>query len=249
MCKRLIIDAGFCLPFRFFLLKNQFIICHRHLLRLQKNYLFMLMIAPYFGYLASLFLVIALLVSNDLKFRWFNTAGNVTFIIYALILSAFPVLLTNTILLAINVTYLYKVYNRIEDFELIEFKGEEKMVNKFLQFHKADISNYFPTFSPEAIVGSFNFVVLRDLVIANMFSAKITADGDAEVLINYTHKKYRDFKVGRFIFDKEKQFLISKGVKRVVYNQPISKSHQKFLNVMGFVKELRNGKEYFIKQL
>jgi hypothetical protein len=205
--------------------------------------------APYFGYLASLFLIIALLVSNDLKFRWFNTAGNITFIVYALILSAFPVLLTNAILLVINVTYLVKVYTRHEDFELIEFKGEEKMAGKFLSFYQPDILRYFPQFDKSVIEGSFNFVILRDLVIANMFSAKLTEDGDAEVYLNYTLQKYRDFKIGRFIFEKEKQYLISKGVKRVIYKQAIHKNHQHFLKVMGFVKQQVDGKDSFVKHL
>ena len=206
-------------------------------------------IAPYFGYLASLFLIVALLVSNDLKFRWFNTAGNVAFITYSLLISAYPILITNGILFAINATYLYKVYSRQENFELIEFNGEEKMVNKFLSFYGNDIKDYFPQFSAEDISGKFNFVILRDLVISNMFSANLTADGDAEVIINYTLKKYRDYKIGRFIFDKEKQFLIAKGVKRVVYNHAINTKHQRYLKKVGFVKMPVDGKECFVKVL
>ena len=210
----------------------------------------MLFFAPWFGYLASLLLIIALLVSNDLKFRWFNTAGNIIFIIYAIIIAAFPVLLTNCILLAINMVYLIKVYSRQENFELIEFKGEEKLVNKFLHFYSKDINVYFPGFNASAIgSANLNFVVLRDLVIANMFSAKLMDDGDAEVDINYTLKKYRDYKVGRFIFEKEKQFLITRGVKRIVYRREINKNHKRFLKVMGFVEKPINGSDCFVKLL
>lgn len=209
----------------------------------------MLFIAPYFGYLASLLLIIALLVSNDLKFRWFNTAGNIAFITYAIYLHAFPVLLTNCILLIINMFYLIKVYRQQEDFELIEFIGEEKLVNKFVHFYQSDIDTYFPLFRTSSLKGNLNFVVLRDLVIANMFSAELTDNGDAEVLINYTLKKYRDYKVGRFIFEKEKQFLILKGVKRIIYKQEINNDHQQFLKVMGFYKEKINGLDCFVKTL
>lgn len=194
-------------------------------------------IAPYFGYLASLLLIIALLVNNDLKFRWFNTAGNVAFIIYALIFIAVPVLITNSILLAINAYYLIKVYSNAEKFDLIEFKGEEKLVTKFLDFYAADIQSYFRGFQKEAMKDNLNFVVLRNLVIANMFSAVVNENGDAEVLINYTLKKYRDYKVGRFIFEKEKQFLTAKGVKRIVYKNVSNQKHLAFLKVMGFEKD------------
>ncbi|MCY7291736.1 MAG: hypothetical protein LH615_06070 [Ferruginibacter sp.] len=196
-----------------------------------------LQIASYFGYLASLFLIIALLVNGDIKFRWFNILGNISFIIYGIVFIAWPVLLTNGILITINIYYLYKLYVRIEDFDLIEFSGEEKLATKFLGFYDNDIKSYFPQFSLLQLKGNLNFVVLRDIVIANIFSAQILNNGDAVVSINYTLKKYRDYKVGRFIFKKEKYFLLSKGVKRIVYNDVTNKNHVKYLLNLGFEKE------------
>ncbi len=193
-----------------------------------------LQIASYFGYLASLFLIIALLVNGDIKFRWFNILGNISFIIYGIVFIAWPVLLTNGILITINIYYLYKLYIRIEDFDLIEFTGEEKLATKFLSFYDKDIKSYFPEFSLVQLKGNLNFVVLRDIVIANIFSAQVLDNGDAVVALNYTTKKYRDYKVGKFIFEKEKQFLLSKGIKRIVYKHVANKSHIHYLKTLGF---------------
>lgn len=194
-------------------------------------------LAPYLGYLASLLLIIALLVSNDLRFRWFNTGGNIVFIVYAILIGAIPVLLTNFILLFINCYYLGKIYRKKENFDQLEFAGEEQLVHKFLEFHQSDIHAYFPEFDAERLKGKLNFVVIRDLVIANIFSAEVLDNGDAEVLINYTTPKYRDFKVGRYIFEKEKDFLIAKGVKRILYKKVLNKQHLQFLKVMGFLDQ------------
>lgn len=206
-------------------------------------------IAPYFGYLASLLLVIALLVNHDLKFRWFNTAGNVVFIIYAIVIGAFPVLLTNVILLTINLYYLIKVYTKNERFDILEFNGDEKLILKFLAFYKKDIDTYFPGFNQLQLKDKLNFVVIRDLVIANIFSATLHDNGDAEVIINYTLLKYRDYKVGRFIFEKGKPYLIGKGVKRIVYTNVHNKKHLSFIKVMGFTEEIIDGKTHYIKNL
>lgn len=206
-------------------------------------------ITPYFGYLASLCLIIALLVSNDLKFRWFNTLGNVCFIMYAIILGAIPVLITNLILFCINAYYLVKVYRKQENFDMLEFKGDEKLAQKFLQFYQKDIASYFPAFNSSALVNNLNFVVTRDLVIANMFSADVSVTGDAFVVLNYTLQKYRDYKVGTYIFEKEKDFLIANGVKRIVYTGVPNKNHLEFLTVMGFKKEIVNDTECFVKSL
>ena len=206
-------------------------------------------IAPYFGYLASLLLALGLLVNNDLKFRWLNTGGNIAFIIYAVVLSAVPIILTNSILLTINLFYLYKIYSRKEHFELIEFSNGCIMIDRFLSFYQEDIAAHFPDFKREKLAGNLNFVVLRDLVIANIFSTKLEKNGTAEVIINYTVAKYRDYKVARFIFDTEKKFLISKGVKNVHYNSVANQRHEKFLTVIGFSKEMIQGKENFTKNL
>jgi len=206
-------------------------------------------LAPWFGYLASFLLAVGLIINNDLKFRWLNTGGNIAFIIYGILLHAMPVVLTNSILLTINVFYLYKIYNRKELFEFLEFNADEKFVEKFLSFYHKDISHYFPNFNKQQLEGNINFVVLRNLVIANIFSVHLSTDGNAEVIINYTVAKYRDYKVGRFIFEQEKQFLLTKGIKKLVYTQPPNKQHKKFLTLMGFKEEVIAGTNCTVKSL
>jgi len=95
--------------------------------------------------------------------------------------------------------------------------------------------------------GDVRFIVLRDLVIANIFIATVSADGNAFVKINYTIPKYRDYKVGKFIFDKENKYLLLKGVKQIVYKKVTNKNHENFLKVMGFNKDNFNGSECYIK--
>ena len=188
------------------------------------------------GYIASVLLAISLMVNNDLKFRWLNTLGCLAFILYGTFIGAFPVILTNTLLLLINLFYLVKIYRATEKFDLLEFKGEETLVKKFLSFYRKDIQLYFPEYSHEVTESDIRFVVLRDLVIANMFIATLTPDGKAVVKLNYTVPKYRDYKVGRFIFEEENKFLSAKGVKSIRYTAVPNKNHALFLLKMGFRK-------------
>ncbi len=206
-------------------------------------------IAPYFGYLASVLLALGLLVNNDFKFRWLNTGGNVAFIFYGVVLGAIPIILTNSILLAINLFFLYKIYTRKEHFELLEFSNGGIMIDRFLSFYQVDIVNHFPDFKREELEPNLNFVVLRNLVIANIFSVKPGSNGTAEVFINYTVTKYRDYQVGHFIFEKEKEFLLRKGIKTIYYKTVANKRHKKFLIVMGFSLQELQGGQYLCKQL
>lgn len=205
--------------------------------------------APYFGYLASLLLALGLLVNNDLKFRWLNTGGNIAFIFYGVVLGAIPIILTNCILLTINLIYLYKIYNRKEHFELLEFTRGGIMIDRFLIFYQVDIAKHFPGFKREELENNLNFIVLRNLVIANIFSIKPGTNGTAEVFLNYTVSKYRDYKVGRFIFEKEKEFLLSKGIKTIYYTSIANKRHEKFLKVMGFSIQELQGVPYLCKEI
>lgn len=185
------------------------------------------------GYLASLLLAISLLVNNDVKFRWFNIFACISFIIYGFIIHAFPVTLTNSILLVINVIRLTQLYTKKEYFQIVEVPAEDAMLANFLTFHKTDIENYFPGFKIEETKGDLHLMILRNMDIANAFITTIE-DGNTRVKLNYTVPKYRDYKVGRFIFDTDKLFLKSKGINTLTYDRVHNEKHRSFLKRMGF---------------
>lgn len=196
------------------------------------------------GYLASLLLAISLLVNNNIRFRWLNSFGCLAFILYGLTIDAFPIVLTNSLLLAINLYFLIKIYWRQESFELVEFNSSDQLIHRFLTFYNNDIQNYFPDFKLENKPNELQFVVLRDLVIANIFVASLSNDGTAKVKINYTVPKYRDFKIGRFIFEEENKYLKDKGIKYIAYKEVKNKNHERFLKSMGFTEDKINNFVY-----
>ena len=201
------------------------------------------------GYIASALLAYSLVVTNALKFRWLNLAGCAFFILYGSLISAFPVILANSILFAINLYQLIRLFISKESFEMLPFEQEGILLQKFVEFYQKDINNFFPDFKFNPGPDKVSFVVIRDLVIANIFVAKVNSNGEAIVEINYTLDKYRDYKVGRFIFEREKEFLISKGIKSIVYQNMKNKNHLRFLKVMGFSEQQINGVNCHIKQL
>src|SRR5690242_9880736 len=97
------------------------------------------LIGPFFGYLASVLLAISLLVSNALKFRWINIFGCLSFIIYGIFFNALPVIISNGILLIINIYQLFKLYNRKEDFEFAGINKDNELISRFLDFYRKDI--------------------------------------------------------------------------------------------------------------
>ncbi len=62
------------------------------------------------GYLASTFVVISLLTSNIKYLRYLNMTGCILFVIYGVLISAYPVAIMNAIAFFINVYHLYKLH-------------------------------------------------------------------------------------------------------------------------------------------
>ena len=207
------------------------------------------LLAQLLGYLAFIFLAISLWVTNDIKFRWVNSLGSLSFVLYGIFIHAFPIVLTNAVLMGINIYFLFKIYRRQENFDLIEFKKDAALIPKFLSFYQKDILTYFPNFEMEEKDNEIKFVVLRDIVVANIFIACVDENGNAVVKINYTVPKYRDYKVGRFLFDEGKDFLQSRGIKKIIYKKIHNPQHEKFIRVMGFTKEAINNNTCYIKNL
>jgi hypothetical protein len=201
--------------------------------------------APYIGYLASVFLIISLSISGDFKLRVFNSLGCICFIIYGFIFNAWPVILTNAILLAINIFYIKKIYDHKENFELIEIKADDLIVDKFIDYYKKDIAEFYPQFTKAVLQKNINFIVLRDLTVANLFSVSLQPNNDALVDINYTIKKYRDFKISKFIFSQKAKTLAQKGIKRILHSNENAHKYQKYFDVMHF----KTDGKYFIKEL
>lgn len=206
-------------------------------------------LAQLLGYLAFIFLAVSLWVNNDIKFRWINSLGSLSFVFYGILIHAFPIVLTNGVLFAINMYFLFKIYRRQEKFDLVEFRNDAALIPKFIAFYQKDIASYFPGFVMDNEENEIRFVVLRDIVVANLFVATVNNQGDAFVKINYTVPKYRDYKVGRFLFDEGKEFLQHKGIKRIIYLQVSNQQHVKFLKVMGFKKERFEATECYMKHI
>ena len=100
------------------------------------------------GYAASAFLAVSLMVTGAFKFRTINMVGQVTFIIYGVVIHAFPIIIANAVLLLINIYQLYKLLQSKEQFKYVPIQLSDKIIDNFLKL--------FPEFSLFANLAATN---------------------------------------------------------------------------------------------
>lgn len=63
------------------------------------------------GYVASILIVISLIMTSVVKLRIVNTAGCVLFVFYGFVVGAYPVAISNLLIVLINLYHLYRLKN------------------------------------------------------------------------------------------------------------------------------------------
>jgi GNAT superfamily N-acetyltransferase len=186
------------------------------------------------GYLASALVAVSLLMTSILKLRLINLVGSACFTIYGLLIGAYPVAVVNFLIVLINLYYLYDAYHTREYFKLLAVAPQSEYLQYFLQFYDEEIKRFLPDFSYRADEGQIVFFVLRNMVPAGLFIAEPLAEDSILIDLDFVIPGYRDFKIGRFVFEEKAEVFKERGIRRV-YSRPGTKKHAEYLRSMGFV--------------
>jgi GNAT superfamily N-acetyltransferase len=190
------------------------------------------------GYISSVIVAVSLLMSSIIKLRWYNLIGSILFAIYGFMIEALPVALINTVIVFINIYYLYKIYTEKEYFKLIEIDVESKYLHNFYDFYKNDITKYFPDFKFTLQGTEVSFYILRNMVAAGIFIASVHDEESLMINLDFVMPEYRDFKIGKFIFEDNAKYFNDRGYYKLLC-YATNKEQQVYLRKMGF-REVSN---------
>ncbi len=185
------------------------------------------------GYAGSLLVVVSLSMTSVLKLRLVGLAGAITFLVYGVLIGATPVVVTNLVIIGIHGFYLYRAWTDREYFSVLEVLPTSRYLAEFFDFYRADIEKYFPGFVYLADVGDVTLLVLRNMVPAGAFVARPAGDATLDVTMDYAIPRYRDFKVGNYLFDTRADFFVARGWETLRTEAP-TEAHAKYLRRMGF---------------
>jgi hypothetical protein len=120
-------------------------------------------------------------------------------------------------------------------FTFMEVKPTSDYLRTFVNFYKDDIAGIIPNFVHQAEDSQICFFILRNMVPAGVFIAKVEGE-EAHIKLDYVIPNYRDFKVARFIFEENSSFFTQRGIRRFV-SEGGSNVHRRYLERMGFLQK------------
>ncbi|BBM82634.1 hypothetical protein [Candidatus Uabimicrobium amorphum] len=188
------------------------------------------MLEEFIGYAASILVAVSLMMSSILKLRIINLVGAITFVVYGLMLPAYPVAFVNFLIVCINVYYLVQVLFAKEYFYILNTTYTEQYTQHFLNFHSEDIQKFYPQLSLDKEKDYLSFFVLRNTVPAGLILLEEHQDR-LHVILDYVVPQYRDFKIGHFFYNK------NCFTKELITSSCQGDWHQIYLEKMGFNKE------------
>ena len=202
-------------------------------------------ILEWLGYAASIIVFVSLSMTSIVKLRWYNMLGAILFSLYGFFIGSYPVAFMNFLIVCTNIYYLVKMNKHKESFKLIEVKGNDGILNYYLDSYKKDIAKFFPDF--KSAEGKLSIFVLRDMSVAGIFIGEVK-DDTFHIDIDYALPQYRDFKVANYLYNKLSDILSQHDVKCIVCDSEIE-DNLKYIKKMGFQTCTREGKEVMCKTL
>lgn len=190
------------------------------------------------GYAASILVAISLMMSKIVKLRIVNMIGAITFTVYGILIHSIPVAAVNAFIVGVNIYYLAKIYTSEEYFKLLQVSSSDEYLAHFLEFYGDDISDFQPGFSYRPEENSLVLMVLRDMIPAGVLIGKTDSRNRAVLIVelDFVIPRYRDFKIGRFLYHDKKDFFLKHGIS-TMKSPAGSEQHQKYLEEMGFRKD------------
>ena len=168
------------------------------------------------GYVASALIAISMMLSSILRLRLINLAGAAAFAVYGVFIHAPPVAILNGLIVVVNAYYLLQMLRAKEYFQLLNLRPDSDYLNYFLGFYAEDIRRIFPEFAHRPDANQTALFILRDCTPAGVFIAEEHPGGVLHVVLDYAIPRYRDFKIGHFLFVEQANFFRQRGITEIV---------------------------------
>ncbi|MEW6508169.1 MAG: hypothetical protein AB1432_10535 [Bacteroidota bacterium] len=191
------------------------------------------------GYSASVLVAVSLMMSSIVKLRIINLFGAAIFSTYGFLIGSYPVGILNGFITLVDIYYLSEIFFKKgnEYFRVLEVNATSEYLKYFLNYYEKDIKKFIPSFSFKPCESCHVMFVLRNAVPAGLVISEYSYDDSIRIRLDYAIPGYRDFKMGKYVFN---EIFKHKKVKNI-YTDPGNEKHESYLKKIGFEKTELNG--------
>ncbi|MDB1124719.1 hypothetical protein [Vibrio algarum] len=199
----------------------------------------------WFGYLASLVVLVSLTMTSIIKLRVINFIGCILFAMFAYFIDSYPTMFMNIGIAGINVYFLWKIRTSKEQFTLITASVGSEYFDYFVSSYKSEIELQVPVTDLKG--ADTAFYMLRNNSIAGVLVGHINSKGELSVLLDYVTPEYRDFKLAHYYYESHPDVIKDRGVKALKAHAT-TPEHKEYLIKVGFQLVDQN-EGLYLKQL
>jgi hypothetical protein len=185
------------------------------------------------GYAGSVLIAVSLMMTSVLRLRVINLVGAAVFSLYGVLIGAVPVAVLNGFIVLVNIWHVTRLLRTKELLQLLVLRPDSDYMRNFLNFYRADIRRVLPDFEYAPREGQLTLFILRDCNPVGVFIADEEAAGVLRVRLDFVVPRYRDLKIGRFIFCERDYFFRDRGVREIVIT-PRTADFRRYLQKIGF---------------
>ncbi len=195
------------------------------------------------GYIASVLILVSLLMSSIVRLRIINLIGSTIFATYGFLIHSIPTGFMNSAIVLVNILFLIRFYRSKEYFSILTTQADAPYLTRFLDFYRSDIRKFNPRFADVLESCTLRFYVLRDMTPAGLFLGQQLDNHTLNILLDYATPAYRDYKIGRFIYQENEAMFRSLGYHRLQTrsDQP---DQVRYLMKMGFKQDPSDNRLY-----
>ncbi|MFQ5747234.1 MAG: hypothetical protein ACE5HF_08460 [Gemmatimonadota bacterium] len=191
------------------------------------------------GYLGSALIVASLTMRSILRLRLIGLAGALAFLLYGVLIRAWPIVVTNVVIVGIQVHFLRGLLGAKEYFRILEVRRDSRYLEYFLDVHGREIRHIWPGFAYAPCEGQLTLFILRDLVPAGLFIGEALDEKTLKLRLDFVIPGYRDLKVGRYLY--ARGALRERGFE-VVVAEAGSDETAAYLEKVGFRRDAEPGR-------
>lgn len=193
------------------------------------------LIVDLIGYVGSALVVLSFTMRRIVPLRIISMTAAVIVGIYGVLIHAWPVIITNGVIVVIHSVYLYRELTRSHEFDLVPIPSDSPFLIDFLSGHLSDIQRSQPDFV-EPLPQDLSYIYMRDGMPAGVLVGGLNLDR-LNVRLDYVLPAFRDSRLATWLYERDGARRLKAAGIREVAERAGTDMHARYLEGVGFVRE------------